>query len=759
MKKQRKTEAITLIALVITIVVLLILAGIVFNLTIGQNGIMTRAAEAREQMKIAEGKEKIELALLDMNMQRRLEQKSCDLDYVSKNLEGKIENTQVVGIKGEPVVKIYLTYDQYMFKIQPDLTVVALGDINIKEEPDLQIIQDVTQTGVKQVNLTVRASVEEGEISEIVKPDGSVVYQDELEYPVTQNGEYTFKAVTEKGMAEEKTITIQSIQQEGIVISQGSSEQEQEIPCSHLYESKYDATSHWKQCILCNNKIEVTAHKLQIEGVESCSIQYPAQIQYCTDGCGYRVTLAKKQHPSSKWVASPANREHRKTCTECGANLGGERCHDANGVKLGCDTGNIGTCVVCGYNYTTANHATIRTGTCSVCKKQFYTITSNYEIVDEMTTKYMWHIDAIMDGLLLEDKAGLASVMLLPNIGVELIDTSFVRNADGSIDVIKVLRTNKDSSTQRVNVGLVMKYTYEGVVSDCVEYSGYNLKADNYPPVLQSLTIQEGSAEGEFLRKATLVAKFEETWDSIVEMALFDSDGTVLVNWGTAAKDGNLFTRTFDIVAETTQSKELTVKAKDRCDNIAEGKITIGKIDTKPPILVSKTSYNEEWSIGKLIRIEAKDEGVGKVEIALSDQNDYQLGTQDGQTYYRDYQFIGDVYEDVVRIIYLKDGLGNTTSARITIGKMDATSPTITNITKTQNQDGTLITIEANDKNEKLNKEGSGISGYAISKTREVPPVNAFQSDNHFVAQGKGTYYIWARDQAGNLSMTHQIEV
>ena len=46
MKKQNKQKGITLIALVITIIVLLILAGITINLTIGQDGIITKAQQA-----------------------------------------------------------------------------------------------------------------------------------------------------------------------------------------------------------------------------------------------------------------------------------------------------------------------------------------------------------------------------------------------------------------------------------------------------------------------------------------------------------------------------------------------------------------------------------------------------------------------------------------------------------------------------------------------------------------------------------------
>ena len=60
--KKRRNLGITLIALVITIVVLLILAGISLNLVLGENGIVTKAKDAREQTIIGHEKEQTNLA-------------------------------------------------------------------------------------------------------------------------------------------------------------------------------------------------------------------------------------------------------------------------------------------------------------------------------------------------------------------------------------------------------------------------------------------------------------------------------------------------------------------------------------------------------------------------------------------------------------------------------------------------------------------------------------------------------------------------
>ncbi len=59
---ERKQKGITLIALVITIIVLLILAGVTINLTIGNNGIFKLAEDASEKYQNKAEQEKYDLA-------------------------------------------------------------------------------------------------------------------------------------------------------------------------------------------------------------------------------------------------------------------------------------------------------------------------------------------------------------------------------------------------------------------------------------------------------------------------------------------------------------------------------------------------------------------------------------------------------------------------------------------------------------------------------------------------------------------------
>ena len=86
MKKQKRNDGITLIALVITIIVLLILAGVSIAMLTGQNGILTQAQKASEQTEIASEEERVKLAASGALL------KDDGLKIIQTNLEDELEN-------------------------------------------------------------------------------------------------------------------------------------------------------------------------------------------------------------------------------------------------------------------------------------------------------------------------------------------------------------------------------------------------------------------------------------------------------------------------------------------------------------------------------------------------------------------------------------------------------------------------------------------------------------------------------------------
>ena len=63
--KAKKMEGITLVALVVTIVVLIILAGVTINAVIGDDGIIKKAQESANLTKESEAKEIINRAVIE----------------------------------------------------------------------------------------------------------------------------------------------------------------------------------------------------------------------------------------------------------------------------------------------------------------------------------------------------------------------------------------------------------------------------------------------------------------------------------------------------------------------------------------------------------------------------------------------------------------------------------------------------------------------------------------------------------------------
>ena len=70
--KTKEMKGITLVALVVTIVVLLILAGVSINSVLGENGIIIKAKEAAEKTAVAQEREMIERNLLEQELENSL---------------------------------------------------------------------------------------------------------------------------------------------------------------------------------------------------------------------------------------------------------------------------------------------------------------------------------------------------------------------------------------------------------------------------------------------------------------------------------------------------------------------------------------------------------------------------------------------------------------------------------------------------------------------------------------------------------------
>jgi len=204
MKKER---GITLIALVITIIVLIILAGISINLLLGENGIITKAKSGKGDYQEASLREKVEMALVDYNS-----------DKIVRGEEGQIEEAlNKLLDKGifddiEIEEKIGMTDDYEITLGKEKGEVIIEGVDKITGELRLRCRLNTREYTKKDVTIFVKSV---GNVVKVIKPDSTeeqaVKGKVEINYLVSQNGNYVFKAEDINGNVIEKTVIVNNI--------------------------------------------------------------------------------------------------------------------------------------------------------------------------------------------------------------------------------------------------------------------------------------------------------------------------------------------------------------------------------------------------------------------------------------------------------------------------------------------------------------------------------------------------------------------
>ena len=270
-------KGITLLALIVSIIILVILAGVGIS-TINSENIFENAINVVEQSKIASKKEEIELVIIGkMNVSVR----EITIDKIIEELEKKGIIDE--GNSNEETGQVKTNPDGYIYEITEkpngdwDVKYVGKGELDTRK---IKISVELSTTGITdKVTITATAKAKAG-IKSLTMPDGSIkTYTGKTEvsetYVVTQNGEYTFTATNNKGETESKTVTIDNILEGTIQISStpneatnksvtvtiewpsGSENGIKEI-CSNG-ENKYTTVSGVKTTLTVNNNCVIKA--------------------------------------------------------------------------------------------------------------------------------------------------------------------------------------------------------------------------------------------------------------------------------------------------------------------------------------------------------------------------------------------------------------------------------------------------------------------------------------------------------------------
>lgn len=203
----KEQKGITLIALIITIIVMLILAGVSISLTIGENGVINQAEQANEKMTMAQIKDRAELVKASLALDiatgeaENIVYAQEFLARAAEELEGRIEGSRVItkdekyavslrGLNSEIVVSKYST---------------DFFDITQLIEQEIEVTSDSLKIKIKptedDIDLTEYTKKVLENVTESEKERGA------LEYLSTTN---TFKGIEANSLEEIVVFTLKT---------------------------------------------------------------------------------------------------------------------------------------------------------------------------------------------------------------------------------------------------------------------------------------------------------------------------------------------------------------------------------------------------------------------------------------------------------------------------------------------------------------------------------------------------------------------
>ena len=247
MKKLKQTNGITLIALIVTIIVLLILAVVSFRVITGDDGILSKATTSTEKHRIAAAEELLNLKKAQIIANAYEEGlKKPDLKYIYDALVVSSDfEVQKVVYKAEAKIKdgipteydfgkvdyILVISDEYKdvtLKIDNDLQTVtrSIGkkiiEQNVEKDPPVISLTADSDSDSPQQKVGVKVMVTDESKIELVKwakgnltesyfEDNGNLIQNNSVVSIDENGIYTFYAIDMVGNMQIKTLTIENI--------------------------------------------------------------------------------------------------------------------------------------------------------------------------------------------------------------------------------------------------------------------------------------------------------------------------------------------------------------------------------------------------------------------------------------------------------------------------------------------------------------------------------------------------------------------
>ena len=216
-----KHSGITLVSLTITIIILITLAGITILSLSGDNGIISRAKQAKNKYNDEQIKEKIQTTIMQATV-RKKGPNITFMDIADELIEEKMTQKDYVISKKNLV----LTTDGVLLDIRKN----KIGEWKVeivgnKNQATLVVDHNTTpEQATPVVTIDVKAIQVKDGIKKIIMPDGTEkTYTEkdifvEEKYEVAKNGTYTFYIESNAGEIQDYNVTVENIEEGAIAI-------------------------------------------------------------------------------------------------------------------------------------------------------------------------------------------------------------------------------------------------------------------------------------------------------------------------------------------------------------------------------------------------------------------------------------------------------------------------------------------------------------------------------------------------------------
>ena len=182
--KTKEMKGITLVALVITIVVLLILAGVSINTVLGDDGIIKKAKEAAETTKRASAEEEMNRLVLEYQLAKNDETLESFLQ--EKVTEGRIDG---VTDNGDGTITITKKVEGKDYTITVKKPAASTPSVKVGA---IRVVSDSTGVGSSLGEASTRKGTTLYIMIESTISGGTTTVSPQVPYAVTENGTYKF---------------------------------------------------------------------------------------------------------------------------------------------------------------------------------------------------------------------------------------------------------------------------------------------------------------------------------------------------------------------------------------------------------------------------------------------------------------------------------------------------------------------------------------------------------------------------------------